>query len=238
MKYKIKQLNDTDAVVISDEEENYTDMFTYYVDTQLNTLEYEGDSDNYINPYWKKIIATISPYKIEGLPMIKLPNPAYDWFASKSYLEQHSLSDKYFESRNPSLLTNEQVTEMYKLELPNQEEDVEKLAEKWFLINNYNQDDLIYSHHIPNAITNKNLWIAGHKSAQKQYSEEDMRKAIEMAREVSGMEAVVKLLQNEYLSTEDFQYTEEEIVQSLQKKQFPIAVELTEDFKVIKWIFK
>lgn len=29
---------------------------------------------------------------------------ASKWFASKSYLEQHELSDKYFESRNPSLL--------------------------------------------------------------------------------------------------------------------------------------
>lgn len=44
-----------------------------------------------------------------------------------------------------------------------------------------------------------------------------------MELKVSGMEAVVKLIQNEHLSTEDFQYTKEEIIQSLQKKQFPIA---------------
>jgi len=41
---------------------------------------------------------------------------AYKWFDSKSYLEQHSLSDKYFESRNPSLLTKEQVIECYNKE--------------------------------------------------------------------------------------------------------------------------
>ena len=42
---------------------------------------------------------------------------AADWFTSKSYLEQHSLSDKYFESRNPSLLTIEQVEEIWKNEV-------------------------------------------------------------------------------------------------------------------------
>lgn len=41
---------------------------------------------------------------------------AADWFTSKSYLEQHSLSDKYFESRHPSLLTIEQVEEIWKNE--------------------------------------------------------------------------------------------------------------------------
>jgi len=38
---------------------------------------------------------------------------AGEWFGSKSYLEQHELSDKYFESRHPSLLTIEQVEQIY-----------------------------------------------------------------------------------------------------------------------------
>lgn len=38
------------------------------------------------------------------------------WFANKSYLEQHSLSDLYFEGRNPSLLTIEQVETIWKTE--------------------------------------------------------------------------------------------------------------------------
>ena len=42
---------------------------------------------------------------------------ASKWFASKTYIEQHGLSDKYFESRNPSLLTIEQVEEIYNKEV-------------------------------------------------------------------------------------------------------------------------
>jgi hypothetical protein len=40
-----------------------------------------------------------------------------EWFSSKSYLEQHALSDVYFESRHPSLLTMQQVEDMYLEEL-------------------------------------------------------------------------------------------------------------------------
>lgn len=43
-------------------------------------------------------------------------NKAADWFSSLTYLQQHALSDKYFESRNPSLLTIEQVAHVYKSE--------------------------------------------------------------------------------------------------------------------------
>lgn len=46
---------------------------------------------------------------------------ASKWFANKSYLEQHELSDKYFESRNPSLLTIEQVEEIWKKETQEQQ---------------------------------------------------------------------------------------------------------------------
>ena len=35
------------------------------------------------------------------------------WFSSKTYHEQHELSDLYFDSRNPSLFIAEQVKEMY-----------------------------------------------------------------------------------------------------------------------------
>jgi hypothetical protein len=41
---------------------------------------------------------------------------AIEWFSSKTYLEQHAFSDKYFGSRNPSLLTIEQVEEIWKKE--------------------------------------------------------------------------------------------------------------------------
>ena len=49
---------------------------------------------------------------------------ASKWFASKTYLEQHELSDKYFESRNPSLLTIEQVEEIW-IKENNIDEDLE-----------------------------------------------------------------------------------------------------------------
>jgi hypothetical protein len=41
---------------------------------------------------------------------------AAEWFSSKTYLEQHAFSDKYFGSKNPSLLTIEQVEEIWKKE--------------------------------------------------------------------------------------------------------------------------
>lgn len=49
--------------------------------------------------------------------LLTIREQAGEWFASKTYLEQHELSDKYFESRNPSLLTIEQVEEIYNKEI-------------------------------------------------------------------------------------------------------------------------
>lgn len=72
------------------------------------------------------------------------------------------------------------------------------------------------------------------KHAEKyKFTEEDVKKAITLAREVSGMEAIVKQLQNEYLNREDFQYTEEEIIQSLQKPKEITEIEFeTEEYAV------
>ena len=58
-------------------------------------------------------------------------------------------------------------------------------AEEWFLINQYNQQDMIHSHRIPEYITTKNLWVTGYNQAlednkEKKYTEEDMRKIFEM----------------------------------------------------------
>jgi hypothetical protein len=166
MKYEIKQLNDTDAVVILDKEPKINDW--YNSDLGINKL---GSTTRYVEKYREKVIATISPFKIEELPMLELPNPAYDWFASKSYLEQHSLSDKYFESRNPSLLTNEQVTEMYKLELPNKAED-------FTLLNKVIEEESEIAYLQTGSITSieivKRAASVGYKAAQKQYSEDNL----------------------------------------------------------------
>jgi hypothetical protein len=37
----------------------------------------------------------------------------YEWFGNLTYLEQHKLTDKYFNSINPTRLTNRQVLEIY-----------------------------------------------------------------------------------------------------------------------------
>lgn len=54
------------------------------------------------------------------------------WFTEKTYSEQHTLSDKYFDSRNPSLLTEEQVIEIYIVEFNKSP----KIALKTAIINN------------------------------------------------------------------------------------------------------
>ena len=59
---------------------------------------------------------------------------ANKWFASKTYLEQHELSDKYFESRNPSLLTIEQVKEIWI-----KENKIDEDLEIWYNVHKPNQ---------------------------------------------------------------------------------------------------
>ena len=51
---------------------------------------------------------------------------AYDWFKILSYLEQHALTDKYFQSVNPSRLSNGQVLEIYIEETYKKEEEESK----------------------------------------------------------------------------------------------------------------
>lgn len=89
--------------------------------------------------------------------------------------------------------------------LPNpfKDVDIERLADKWFLINNYNKEDLIHSHTIPNCITNKNLFIEGYKSAQSKQLEL-LKRAIQLASDAENIEEVT-----------------EEIIQSLSTQQLP-----------------
>ena len=122
--YKIEKLNNTDAVVISDEEIKINDSIT----------------DGYRVWYWrdncsllgrKKVIATISPFKIEGLPMLEL---------GKSHRIEILLKPEHIELLNGGniKITNNKVeytlpqkfineNDKWFIELPNQEEDVEKL---------------------------------------------------------------------------------------------------------------
>lgn len=195
MKYEIKQLNDTDAVVINSLETlsnngdyflghpNYDKLFKWNMPEKT---QHEGKQ------VWiKKIIATISPFKIEGLPM---------------------------------------------LELPNQEEDVEKLAHTKYAYISKNPPYTI--------ITPKDKiegFIEGYKAVQsKKYSEEDIKKAIAMAKIAITLDGLIDMdswISNGYAGAEPA-YTENDILQSLQKKQFPTSVELTEDLQIIKWYYK
>lgn len=172
MKYEIKRFNDIDAVVILDKEPKINDW--YNSDLGINKL---GSTTRYVEKYRHKVIATISPFKIEGLPM---------------------------------------------LELPNQEEDVEKHKRCIETV------DKIMSL-FPNTELTP-LTMAFHAgAAQKLYSEEDMRNVIKLA---------VYSINPMLLGTDIFTKEENRVIQSLQKKQFPIAVELTEDLKVIKWYYE
>lgn len=170
--YKIKRLNNTDAVVISDEKIKINDSIT----------------DGYRVWYWrdncsllgrKKVVATISPFKIEELPM---------------------------------------------LELPNQEEDIEKLAHTKYAYISKNPPYTI--------ITPKDKiegFIEGYKAAQKQYSKEDL------------LDFGKFCIDNNTCDEENRYYEYWELLKmwkEKQKKQFPTSVELTEDFKIIKWYYE
>ena len=80
-----------------------------------------------------------------------------------------------------------------------------------------------------NKANERRGFIEGYKAAQKQYSEEDMRNVIKLA---------VYSINPMLLGTDIFTKEENRVIQSLQKKQFPIAVELTEDFKPKKWYYE
>lgn len=170
MKYEIKQ-----AVVILDKEPKINDW--YNSDLGINKL---GSTTRYVEKYRHKVIATISPFKLEGLPI---------------------------------------------LELPNQEEDIQidKLAVNYCI--ETKQDNRLH-------YFIRNIFRAGYKAAQKQYSEEDMRDIYNYAK----IPDVIFYLRDGTKKIESTSF--EDFIQSLQKKQFPIAVELTEDLKPIKWHYE
>lgn len=63
------------------------------------------------------------------------------------------------------------------IDCPQVVDEVEKIAEEWFLINGYNQFDYIHSHRIPDAITTNKLFKTGYKKSQETHpnSDEDMK---------------------------------------------------------------
>lgn len=105
--------------------------------------------------------------------------------------------------------------------------DIEKLAEQWFLINQYNQQDMIHSHRVAEYITTKNLWITSFKTAQslnnKQFTLDDMNI---LANKLINW---VVLQKND---DKDIQSKISEIIQSLQKTEW--AVEVNEKNQITK----
>lgn len=154
------------------------------------------------------------------------------WYENKGIL---FLSDyKYTEGNNPNN-SNPRVTdfnnsviayypltkEAKELDLPLlppfEEVDVEKLANEWFLINNYNKEDFIHSYRVPNYITTKNLFIEGYKAAQsKQFTLEDLKKAIAFAFN-AGRRLERKAVSPDF----SFEIYREELIQSLSNQQLP-----------------
>lgn len=119
-------------------------------------------------------------------------------------------------------------------ELPPFEVDIEKLAcEKYSIKEGLNDYDERYynSHNVAKA----EAFIEGYKAAQSkgQYSLEDMKKAIEMAREQSepyygggGLVLSEPIYENKY--------TEEEIIQSLSTQQLPKEFIISDKFSTFE----
>lgn len=224
MKYEIKQLNDTDAVIISDEK--IKESFYYFIESITTKNMILKASESKTSDNCKKIIATISPFKIEGLPMIELDNKNQEPcnFCGKTVREQMKGCNK--------------IT-CYRQFLPNQEEDVEKLAKQEFpLLNTENDRTGEIEEENLQLLGHRRTFIKGYKAAQKQYSEEEL---LQFAKWYANyVENVDDCIEGELYTVIDEPelLTFNEIIErSLQKKQFPIAVELTEDFKPLKWYY-
>ena len=111
---------------------------------------------------------TVTPEKIEQIWLKETQSTrqqAAQWFANKSFLEQFELSDKYFDSKNPSLFTIEQVEEIWLEEMQHQSE--EKTIEQHSDKSNkkqYSQEEVDYLLDQQAAITTAQIL----KSNQKQ----------------------------------------------------------------------
>jgi len=231
MKYEIKQTDDY-AVVISDEEikeENYcyresNSMFFLALFTKEHSEHFKG---------CKKVIATIGK-QIEGLPMLELPNQreqALTWWNNLIGKEARDLFKKYHPTvLSVSKATTEEIEKIYLAELPNQEEDVEKLGRDRAIERRWNPDSM-ETRRVANEIIEAVKY--GYKAAQsKKYSEEDMRKAF------NAGDSYRYYQNNGSRSIPSDVLDEDDFIQSLQKKQFPIAVDLDNNMNSLKWYYE
>ena len=239
MKYEIKRFNDIDAAIISNEEIKSGDWFILFFGMESpEVLKATKENSIGIKSNCKKIIATISPFKLEGLPMLELSKigrkviPNENWGSNTCKIIEGVITKDYGNEFEIKTDTGKTLLiycdEVNLAELLNQEEDIEKLA-----LNVYPKDMLETSKGCFDDMNeaNRNIWIAGYKAAQKQYSEEDMRNVIKLA---------VYSINPMLLGTDIFTKEENRVIQSLQKKQFPIAVEFnpSEAFPKLKWYYE
>ena len=188
MKYEINQLNDTDAVVISNEKIKHKDIVLHFTSNSILKADEFHESNGNVTLLFqdtlskrevliiecRKVIATISPFKIEGLPMLELSKigrkviPNENWGSNTCKIIEGVITKDYgneFEIKTDTGKTLLVYCDEVNLaELPNQEEDVEKLAEHSSEV----QEGTYTTQH---KITYKHGFIDGYKAAQKQYSE-------------------------------------------------------------------
>jgi hypothetical protein len=105
------------------------------------------------------------------------------------------------------------------LPLLEDEDDVEKLAKQWCLINNYNSEDMIHSNYI-NYIRVYQLFIQGYNKAKEKYkyTEEDLRDALYKMYSLfmsSDLKSKMEVLKKE-------KDISDKIIQSLQQPKMPI----------------
>jgi len=170
----------------------------------LNKVELVNSKNINLSYMCYKVIATIAPYQIEGLPMLEL-------------CKHKGLIDTGVEYYHCPM-----CNEGWKyVELPNQEEEIEQLAKADY--KKYN----LSSHHGERTKQDYiDCFTRGYKAAQsKKFSEDDMRIAITKAYMV-GVDR-----------TNYGKQLENDILQSLQKKQFPIAVKLDNNMNPLKWYY-
>ena len=110
------------------------------------------------------------------------------------------------------------------------EDEIEKLALEWCLINNFNPEDYVHSNKTAEYSRVKSIWANGYKASQKLYSEQDLRKAIDEARDIREGEEVFDVESISGL-TEICTYnwvinkTEDEIIQSLKQEYIELEME-------------
>lgn len=141
---------------------NNSDILKIWQSEQRNGLSHPPIVDEKIEYKLKPCLASTT----------KKISDATNWFHSKTYLEQHGLSDIYFESKNPTLLSISEICEIYENEvkknndkqpqvmtkieaiiLENQQVIMEALDKLINLSGNRNQPDLIQKLNNRNIVT-------------------------------------------------------------------------------------